>query len=239
VNSSGCGKADAQTGVSTAEVDVGGSARSYVFSVPADYDASRPYPLVFAWHGLGGSGTLARAYFRVEQQSKGGALFVYPDAATDEWDLGAEGIDVQFFDALVEKLGQSHCIDQNRIFSTGHSFGGFMTERLGCSRGAILRGIAPVAGGPPFGGSTNCADGVAAWITHGSNDETVDFETGEAGRDLWLATNGCGSTTASTAPEGCVAYEACEQPLHWCVHDQGHDWPTFAPAAIWSFFASL
>lgn len=25
----------------------------------------------------------------------------------------------------------------------------------------------------------------------------------------------------------------------WCQHDGGHEVPDFAPAAIWSFFASL
>jgi hypothetical protein len=103
----------------------------------------------------------------------------------------------------------------------------------------VLRGIAPVAGGPPFGGRPSCETPVAAWITHGSNDGTVDFETGEAGRDLWLEVNGCSDGSVPVSPDPCVAYDGCKQPLHWCVHEQDHNWPMFAGAAIWSFFASL
>ncbi len=183
-------------------------------------------------------------YFRVEFASKGVAIYVYPDGLPNDdgqpgWDLSPSGIDVALFDALIEKVSAAYCVDSKRIFSTGHSFGGFFTERLGCSRGSVLRGIAPVAGGPPFGGMTNCATPVAAWITHGSNDGTVDFETGEAGRDLWLEANGCSDGSMPVTPDPCVAYDGCEVPLHWCVHEQDHNWPMFAGAAIWSFFSSL
>ncbi len=243
--SSGCGKSASETGVFPDEaVDVAGEARSYVLSVPAEYDAEKPYPLVFGWHGLGGNGAQARQYFRVESASKGGAIFVYPDGLPNDdgqpgWDLSPSGIDVALFDALIEKVSAAYCVDSKRIFSTGHSFGGFFTERLGCSRGSVLRGIAPVAGGPPFGGMANCATPVAAWITHGSNDGTVDFETGEAGRDLWLEVNGCSDSSMPVTPDPCVAYDGCEAPLHWCVHEQDHNWPMFAGAAIWSFFSGL
>jgi poly(3-hydroxybutyrate) depolymerase len=243
--SSGCGKTAVETGVfPDVTIEVAGKSRTYVLSVPTAYDAAHPYPLVFAWHGLGGNGAQARQYFRIESASKGGGIFVYPDGLPNDdgkngWDLSADGIDVALFDALIEKVSAAFCVDSKRIFSTGHSFGGFFTERLGCSRGNVLRGIAPVAGGPPFGGMTNCATPVAAWIAHGSNDMTVDFETGESGRDLWLEANGCGDTSMATSPEPCVAYEGCEQPVHWCVHEQDHNWPMFAGAGIWSFFASL
>lgn len=243
--SSGCGKTDAETGVFPDEtIEVAGKSRTYVLSVPAEYDAAQPYPLVFAWHGLGGNGAQSRQYFRIESASKGGGIFVYPDGLPNDdgdpaWDLSPDGIDVALFDALIDKVSAAYCVDSSRIFSTGHSYGGFFTERLGCSRGSVLRGIAPVAGGPPFGGMANCATPVAAWITHGSNDMTVDFETGEAGRDLWLEANGCSETTMPVSPEPCVAYDGCEQPVHWCVHEQDHNWPMFAGAGIWSFFAGL
>jgi poly(3-hydroxybutyrate) depolymerase len=243
--SSGCGKAEAEGGVLPEQmIEADGQSRTYVLSVPSDYQGEQPYPLVFAWHGLGGSGTLARSYFRLEQQAKGGGIFVYPDGMLNDdgnaqWDLRPDGMDVALFDALLEKISAAYCVDSKRIFSTGHSFGGFFTERLGCSRGEVLRGIAPVAGGPPFGGDANCTTSVAAWITHGSNDATVDFATGEDGRDLWLTANGCGDGTAPVSPEPCVAYDGCSEPLHWCVHEDDHAWPSFAAAGIWTFFSGL
>ena len=82
---------------------------------------------------------------------------------------------------------------------------------------------------------------VAAWIAHGTNDETVTFMNGERTRDFWRGANGCGTTTAATTPSPCVALEGCRADLsvHWCVHEDGHNWPMFAGAGIWAFFNSF
>ena len=219
-----------------------------MLSVPDSYSASDPMPLVFAWHGLGGSGEIASMYFGVERPSAGQAIFVYPDGlpldsqgGSAGWDLAADGIDVQFFDAMLSALSGEYCVDASRVFATGHSYGGFFSNALGCARADVLRAIAPVAGGPPFGGGT-CTTPIAAWLAHGTNDETVDFEQfGVAARDMWIAANGCSTTTEPTSPAECVAYQGCTagHPVVWCVHESGHDWPSFAGEAIWDFFASF
>jgi poly(3-hydroxybutyrate) depolymerase len=216
-----------------------------VLSVPAAYNSASPTPLVFAWHGLGGTGMLARQYFRIEQASAGQAIFVYPtglpnSSGSNAWDLTANGIDVQFFDALVANVSGRYCVDMNRVFSAGHSFGAYFTNRLGCSRGNVLRAIAPVAGAPPVG-SGGCMGEVAAWIAHGSNDATVAFTNGERTRDFWRTANGCGTTSAAITPVECVGFDGCRAGLsvHWCVHTMGHNWPTFAGTAIWAFFAGM
>jgi polyhydroxybutyrate depolymerase len=244
--SSGCGMTGAPTGAMTTQtITVAGAERSYVLFVPTSYDANTRYPLIFAWHGLGGTGMLARSYFRLEQAAANQAIFVYPSALANAqgmaaWDLAANGVDVQLFDALLASVSGRYCIDGNRVFSTGHSYGGFMTNRLGCSRGDVLRAIAPVAGGPPFGGGSggSCVGQVGAWIAHGMNDGTVDFAQGEAARDRLLMANGCGTTTTPTPPDACVAYDGCmpDLPVHWCVHMMDHNWPTYAGAGIWTFF---
>ena len=41
------------------------------------------------------------------------------------WDLTSGGIDVALFDALLADISDRYCVDAARIFSTGHSFGGF------------------------------------------------------------------------------------------------------------------
>jgi len=234
--------------MTTLTITVAGQERAYVLFVPTNYDASTRYPLIFAWHGLGGTGTLARSYFRIEQAAANQAILVYPTALPNAqgmaaWDLSAAGIDVQLFDALLASVSGRYCIDGNRVFSTGHSYGGYMTNRLGCTRGDVLRAIGPVAGGPPFGGGSwgTCAGQVGAWIAHGMNDGTVDFMQGEAARDRFLTANGCGATTMATPPDACVAYDGCmpDLPVHWCVHMMDHNWPSYAGAGIWTFFNSF
>ena len=105
---------------------------------------------------------------------------------------------------------------------------------------------------PPY---TAAEPGVrAAWIIHGENDGTVDFTSGGIGtRDFWLDQNGCSTAAepAAASPAGCVEYQECQAdaPVAWCVHTQGHNWPTAtgsgcsdggvcfdAGAAIWAFF---
>ena len=246
--SSGCGKAAPATGVQMKQITVGSEARTYQLFIPTGYSATTPMPLLFAWHGLGGSGTLARQYFRIEQAAANKAIIVYPNALPlassgnqTGWNLSATGNDVAYFDAMLAEVTGSVCVDSNRIFSAGHSFGAMMTNALGCYRGDVLRAIGPVAGTGPGRGSTTCKGEVAAWVAHGDNDPTVDFAGGVATRDALLTRNGCTMTSAATTPSPCVAYEGCRDglPVHWCVHQNEHDWPSFAGAGIWAFFASF
>ncbi len=242
----GCGL-DVASGAGTVQIQVGPDTREYLLVIPDGYDPNTPTALVFAWHGRGGSGELARLYFQVEAASGGQAIMVYPDGlplasmgGQTGWDLGAAGYDVDFFDAMVDQLSQGACIDLDRVFSTGHSFGGYMSNALGCFRPDVLRAIAPVAGGPPFGA---CQDGtVAAWLTHGTGDQVVPFSQGEQARDSLLGRNGCGDTTTDVDPSPCTSYDGCAEgtPVVWCPHEEpdlnGHGWPRFAGSAIWAFF---
>lgn len=246
----GCGLA-VPAGASTLELTVGAETREYLRVVPEGYDPQTPMPLVLAFHGLGGSADLARLYFQIEGAAEGAAIFVYPQGVPQAstggqtgWDLAPSGSDVAFFDALVAELSQHACIDPDRIFATGHSFGGYMSNALGCFRAEVLRAIGPVAGGPPFGGS--CQDAtVAAWLAHGTADEVVLLSQGELARDALIDRNGCAATTTAAEPAPCVAYDGCEAdvPVVWCAHEeldlQGHAWPRFAGPAIWAFFEAL
>lgn len=248
--SAGCSIPYAGEPVVEGTIDVDGTPRTFVLSVPAGYDPNVPTTLVFAWHGLGGDGALARLYFGVEQASAGQAIFVYPDAlplasmgGQTGWELVDGGSDVRFFDTLLAEFSANLCIDPDRVFSTGHSFGGYMSNALGCFRADVLRAIAPVAGGPPFGA---CQDArVAAWMTHGTADAVVPFAQGQAALDSVLGRNECGTESAAVAPDPCVAYDGCDpdHPVTWCPHDiadqSGHLWPPFAADAIWAFFTGL
>ncbi|PCC67273.1 Poly(3-hydroxybutyrate) depolymerase [Nannocystis exedens] len=244
-----CGQPPPFTGVMAQTIEAAGVERDYDLVIPESYDPDTAYPLVFAWHGRGGNGELARLYFKVEEASAGQAIFVYPDGLPlpdmdnqTGWDLAGDGGDVALFDAILADVGARLCIDPARVFSTGHSFGGYMSNTLGCARGGTVRAIAPVAGGGPFGA---CTGQVAAWIVHGTGDTTVPLSQGEGARDHWLSTNSCGDTTTPVEPAPCVAYDDCASgfPVHWCQHDEpdlgGHGWPAWAGPAIWSFFTAL
>jgi polyhydroxybutyrate depolymerase len=225
---------------------VDGRSRSYTVVAATGAGAGKAVPLVFAWHGLGGSGGLARRYFGLEAAVAGAAVVVYPDALAlpsfgnrTGWDLRPDSADLRFFDAMLVEVGKSECVDLARVFSAGHSFGGYMSNTLGCLRASVLRGIAPVAGG--LAGGSCMATPLAAWIAHAPNDGTVPFAQGEAARAQWTQASGCAATTQPAEPTPCVSHEGCRPgaPVVWCEHMQNHAWPPFAGAAIWQFFSRL
>jgi poly(3-hydroxybutyrate) depolymerase len=217
---------------------VNGKARTYVLFVPNGYDPKKSIPLIFAWHSSGADGAESRRYYKLEPATGDGAIIVYPDGVNGAWDLSANGVDMKFFDLLLESISKDYCVDQKRVFSTGYSFGGMMSNSLACNRGSKLRAFAPMAGAF-FDGTKSCATPVPAWIAHATNDDLVSYASGQSARDIWLKTNGCSTTTMPTSPSSCVAYQCTKAPVTWCVHDDGHVWPNFASKGVWAFFSSL
>lgn len=228
-----------ESGTYTLEVD--GTEREYIVALPDGYDSSEPYKLVFAWHYLGGtaSGIARSGYYGLERRSQGGTIFVAAQGIDNAWP-NTGGRDVAFTRAMLDFMRSSYCIDDDRIFSTGFSYGGIMSNTVGCQLGDEFRAIAPMSGsGPRSFRGTSCTGQVAAWISHGNSDTVVSFSSGEGSRDHWVSANGCGS---ETTPVGeCVAYEGCDDgyPVHWCEYSGGHTQPRFAPDAIWEFFSQF
>jgi polyhydroxybutyrate depolymerase len=246
----GCGKPAQATPREGAmrSVDVMGASapRTFILDIPAGYDPSKAYPLVFGFHGAGSSSSAfrGRGYGNLPGVAGAEAILVHPMAlagssGTPAWN---DASDVAFFDAILATLRAELCIDGKRIFATGHSSGGFMSNQLGCVRGNVLRGIAPIAGGGPRG--RNCVGQIAAWIEHGDADPTVALSSGEGSRDVWARANHCDTTKPMPVePSPCVTYAGCDQgfPVHWCVQPgQTHSpMASFSAPGAWNFFKSL
>lgn len=240
IPSDGCAAPSVGPGAPIAgSVAVNGAVRTYQLAVPAG-DAHVARALVLVFHGKGSDGLGIRNYVgkAMESAAQGKAVFVYPDGVDDGpgWP-NQDGKDVAFVDALLARLATEVCYDRHRVFATGFSYGGYMSNTLGCARGGTIRAIAPVSGGGPW---STCSAAMAAWIAHGVSDTTVAISQGEASRDRWRAKNGCGASSHAVAPPPCVGYDGCSSnPVVWCAFDGGHAVPSFAPAAIWSFFDGL
>ena len=247
-SSSGCGQPAPATPPSS--VLVGETERTFIVDVPAGYDPNTPTPVLFGFHGAGTDGELYRSAFYGNLLSTFGDeyIVVHPDALAGDdgrtmWSFQG-GADVDFFDAMVELLTQNYCVDEDRLFASGHSSGGFFTNVLGCERGDVLRAIGPISGGGPivFGGAT-CAGQVAAWLAHGIDDTTVELSNGEGSRDHWAEANGC-DTTQTTIPSAdypCVEYVGCDAgyAVRWCAYEGDHNPPDFGPQGLYDFFSSL
>ena len=151
----------APKGARNLTIQVNGKARTYVLFVPNGYDPKKSIPLIFAWHSSGAYGAESRRYYKLEPVTGDGAIIVYPDGLNGAWDLSANGVDMKFFDLLLESISKDYCVYQARVFSTGYSFGGMMSHSLACDRGSKLRAFAPMAGAF-FDGTKSCPTPVPA-----------------------------------------------------------------------------
>jgi len=249
---SGCGVTTyPPSGDATMMVD--GIARDYIVKLPDAYDPATPYRLVFAFHGRTGTAEqiatgFGGGYYGLEQRIGDTTILVSPQGLGTEEDPAdtgwpnSDGRDIAFVRAMIASLSSSYCVDSTRIFTTGMSYGGIMSNTIGCEMSDVFRGLASIAGAM-FG--RNGCDGqpIATWMTHGTADETVTYESGEAARDNFLEQNHCDTAIepVATEPEGCVAYQGCDAgyPVVWCTHDGGHTIPSYSGQAISDFFSQF
>jgi polyhydroxybutyrate depolymerase len=255
--SPGCG-ASAWEPSGSYTLDVNGTERTYIVSVPASYDPNMPQRLVIAWHGfslsaaqIAGPSIVANRgeYLGLKPASQDGAIFVAPQGLDTTligitgagWD-NMNGRDVAFARALVTSLSAQYCVDTGRVFSVGSSYGGYFSNQIGCEADDVFRAVASIMGGGPLPlAGVTCDRPMAAWIGHGRMDTVNAFTQGEESRDHWTSVNHCATTTSAVTPAPCVAYDGCDPgyPVHWCAFDGGHAIPDFAPPAIWSFLAQF
>jgi poly(3-hydroxybutyrate) depolymerase len=236
-------------------IDVGGTPRTYVLHLPAGYDPNHPYPVVFLFHGTGGSGAMFD-YTRVEQSAPpGSAIFVLPDGLNYNAPSGnlpgwqtfnADDRDLRFFDALWEQLQASYCVDTKRVFASGHSIGGFMSNYLASQRGNVVRAAAPLAGGglyPSYTRSHPQVGEAAVIILHGTADTDVPYMSGVNALNYFLGVNHCALASVPTDHPPCLAYQGCDAgfPVQMCTYEgvaHNLDWAQVGPI-VWSFFASF
>ncbi len=245
--SAGCGATEPlKSGRAT--LDVAGASREFILKMPDDYDASRPYKLIFAFHARGGSamqvaGSGNDDYYGLVSRSGGNAIFVSPEGIDAGW-RNENGRDITFVKAMLELFESKLCIDQQRIFSTGFSFGGMMSDAIGCAMADVFRAIAPMAGGVPnpehpYSGCDQVnMHPIAVWMSHGDNDNVVPISDGKDALEIFLKRNQCQAETAPVMPSPCVAYQGClpDYPVTFCEFSGGHGVPSFAAEAIWAFF---
>jgi poly(3-hydroxybutyrate) depolymerase len=244
--SAGCGVTDSlKSGKAT--IDVSGTSREYILKLPTNYDPNTAYKLVFGWHWRGGtadnvaSGQIGGgAYYGLDKQSNGTTIFVAPNGIDNGW-ANTGGRDMTFLKAMLALFNSKLCIDQSRIFSTGFSFGGMMSDAVGLDMADVFRAIAPMSGALYSGGSRTSTKPIAMWMSHGDADDVVPLADGEAALAIFLKNNGCGTQTEAVTPSPCVSYQGCSagHPVHYCKFSGGHMMPSFASQAIWAFFSQF
>jgi polyhydroxybutyrate depolymerase len=256
--SSGCGKTPPAS--MRYSIDVSGMTREYILSVPSNYNPNTAYRLIFAWHPWGGSaqqvaGNGNSGYYGLKGTSNNQAILVSPEGL----DFGGMGLgwgntngqDIAFLRAMLDRFKADMCIDESRIFSTGFSFGGMMSNAVGCA--GLARAVAPMAGNSTVAGCTNGTQSVAYMGFHGTHDSVVDIAGGRTARDVFVKRNGCTSQTTPSSPSWCdglasnyqpcmcVTYQGCAAgyPVTWCEYNADHQAAPNSGPTLWSFFSQF
>ncbi len=255
--SAGCGRPAGLTS-GRASIDVGGETREYILATPEGYDPEQPYRLIFGWHPWGGSAQqiASRGYFGLGAASAGQAILVAPegrDFRGNGLGWGNEGgSDLAFLDAMLERFGSELCIDQNRIFSTGFSFGAMFSFTMACSQSGRMRAIAPQAGNATTSGRCEEGERPVATLAFIGTEDTL-LEGHRRAVDIFVERNGCSSPPAlmpaswcdglgaNNQPCSCVEYPDCKQgyPVIACEYTAGHQFAPNAGDTLWSFFSQF
>ena len=164
-----------------------GIKRCYLLHVPRCYNKNNPTPLVIALHGGGSSahGMKKSSKFK-ELSEKENFIVLYPQAYKRQWNDGRNvpeipshrlGIDdVGFINALLDHICAQYNIDRSRVYATGPSNGGFMSNRLGIELSHRLPAIAPMIATLPVNLKKAVPVGpVSVMIVNGTDDPLVPF----------------------------------------------------------------
>lgn len=157
------------------ELSVGAN---YCIYLPKTYDPLVPTGLVVGLHGGGanaadptivtGNGQEAMNFY-VDVAEEWGVIVVCPSALEAPWSAKRNEA---FLDSLLEEMRILYNVDENRIWLTGHSMGGFGSWYWGPKRADVWAAFAPCAGGG--GGQTG---DLPVYIYHGTDDNIVGVQS--------------------------------------------------------------
>lgn len=242
--SGGCGSPHSvQSGIKMVNID--GTERRYILDVPNTYNPETRYALVFVWHPLGGSAVqTANGYDGLKSLANDSAIFVAPDglpgggqqvSGQGWWNQG--GNDMKLLAAIFEELTNSLCIAEQRVFSTGFSFGGMMSYSVGYQFD-IFRAIAPTSGNlDAIPHEENNLQPLAIMAFHGASDTFVGTASGRAALDKYVGRNNCDPQSHPVEPSPCVEFQGCDVPTIWCEYPGEHSPWNQMPRAVWNFFS--
>ena len=231
-----------------------GLTREYSIYVPASYDGTTSFPLLFNFHG--GGGDIASQIAAADMSpiaDTANFIVVYPQARQDpsdgnsfNWIPKVPGTfdDVPFISSLIDTIASNYQIDQNRIYACGYSLGGDMTFELGCKLNNRIAAIAPVARTMQANPNSFCSpvhptgvltilgtdDNISPYggITFGGVEY---YLSAAATHSYWASHNNCNPTaTMITVSPSVERYNwstasGCTYVEELKVIGGGHDWP--------------
>jgi poly(3-hydroxybutyrate) depolymerase len=130
--------------------------RPYTVRLPTGYDPTKKYPVIMGGGGCGGNASDGAsnpgAGYDIDKARE--SIFIgLPYVAGCFADGGGstsnmpDTPEVPYVHEVLAEARANYCVDQSRVFITGHSSGGWESFTVGCALSNEIRGISPVSGG--------------------------------------------------------------------------------------------
>ncbi|HBR50674.1 MAG TPA: poly(3-hydroxybutyrate) depolymerase [Nitrospira sp.] len=211
----------------------------YMVRTPSNYDATFTHPLLMVYAPAGMSRWASeRLTGLTTEATRTGFVVVYADHK--QLNLST----VEQLGMIPGQVAKEWCIDETRVYATGHSDGGTASLALAVldKTKTIPAAIAPSAAG--WRGKDleefQCPAPIPVMIMHGKHDTL--FPGWGAQTSAWWATcHGCdvSKTKTKTLEGGCRVYQGCASggATVYCEGSGGHrDWPNLNRVML-EFFA--
>ncbi|RPG41175.1 MAG: hypothetical protein CBD46_001905 [Gammaproteobacteria bacterium TMED186] len=243
--------------------------REYYIYIPSSYTPSSNASLMFVLHGYGSSATNIMFYSSFQNLAEEDSyIIVYPQGSllngvthwnVGGWTIGSTANDVDFIETIIELVDNEYFINNERIYSTGMSNGGYMSYHLACNTN-LFAAVASVTGSMTPETYNNCSPTNATSILqiHGLQDFTVPYtgapwsKTIPEVMEYWSEYNNCNEDPLSSITDlsdGSYiyfdSYQNCSNTVgvNLILHStMGHTWPSInnhsmsATAEVWLFF---
>ena len=243
----------------TVKLTVKGSAgqREFIMHVPSAYKGDKPVPLVIDYHPIGGSGSgqMGSTTYKAQTDPEG-VISLYPQGTTKTmgpgWNVGpccSNDDDLEFTREMIKYVREKACIDPQRIYATGFSMGGGMSNHVACMMSDVFAAVAPAAMDLNKTNSAQCtkARPISVINFRGTADNVCRYQGGDSGFNdglnflgaegtfkYWAEADGCtGSPTTNS--DGCQEYSNCKDGVKVVLctkqnggHEQGNGkigWP--------------
>ncbi|MDA0755584.1 MAG: hypothetical protein O3A43_06065 [Proteobacteria bacterium] len=251
----------------------------YYYIQLAHPEAEGPSSVLFNLHGYG-SNALEQMYYtnfnNLANTKENNFILIHPQGAplntvltsssshwnSGGWTIGSTVDDVDFIDTIIALVSQKYDLNQNRIYSTGMSNGGFMSYHLACNLSSKIAAVASVTGSMSSETYESCNPDHPTSIlqVHGSIDVTVPFQGNSAlgmrsvndVMDYWKLYNACDVDPTSIIIdyfdiEIAVQHDTYSNCLNdvnvelYKIEGMGHTWPykgrygISATEIIWEF----
>jgi poly(3-hydroxybutyrate) depolymerase len=198
----------------------------YMVKTPVNYNSSIAHALLMVYAPGGKNRYESEKYMYLTQEATAAGFIV---AYADHRAMTPETIEkLAEIPGLIEK---KWCIDNKRIFLTGHSDGGTTAMGIAFLSGTkhIPAAIAPSAVG--IRGEDlqeyHCPNPLPVMVMHSSHD-TLFPGYGKEAIQWWAACNGCDTASSIKGADGCVTYLSCKNnvPTRYCEGTGTHpEWP--------------